>query len=68
MKKWTRARYIPALPLEGHDRRVTASSEHLELARKAACEGMLLLKNKEKTLPLKKDTRVALFGKVCLIM
>ena len=63
MKKWTRARYIPALPLEGHDRRVTASSEHLELARKAACEGMVLLKNKEKTLPLKTDARVALFGK-----
>ena len=63
MKKWTRARYIPALPLEGHEKRVTASGEHLELARKAACEGMVLLRNKEEVLPLKKDAKVALFGK-----
>ena len=54
---------MPNLPLEGHDRKVTASPEHLALARKAGCEGMVLLKNNEGLLPLKKDGKVALFGK-----
>ena len=61
--RWRRARYMPNLPLEGHDRKVTASPEHLALARKAGCEGMVLLKNNEGLLPLKKYGKVALFGK-----
>ncbi|MDY3251123.1 MAG: glycoside hydrolase family 3 C-terminal domain-containing protein [Candidatus Choladocola sp.] len=63
MKKWTRARYMPNLPLEGHERKVTASPEHLELARRAGCEGMVLLKNEDQILPLHPDERIALFGK-----
>ena len=55
MKKWTRARYMPNLPLEGHERKVTASPEHLELARRAGCEGMVLLKNEDQILPLHPD-------------
>ena len=35
MKKWTRARFQPNLPLDG-DRRVTASPEHIALSRQAA--------------------------------
>ena len=46
---------MPNLPLEGHDRKVTASPEHLALARKEGCEGMVLLKNNEGLLPLKTE-------------
>lgn len=62
MNKWTRANYQPNLPLYG-DRKVTASKEHIALSRKAAMEGMVLLKNDPSVLPLAKGSRVALFGK-----
>lgn len=62
MKKWTRVMYQPNLPLEdGHY--VTASKEHIALSKKAAGEGMVLLKNEDHLLPLRKGSRVALFGK-----
>ncbi len=35
---------------------------HKKIARKAASEGMVLLKNEDDALPLKKDTKIALFG------
>ena len=62
MKKWTRALYQPNLPLtdEGY---VTASAAHAALARRAAREGMILLKNDGGLLPLASDRPVALFGK-----
>ncbi|MGN0986511.1 MAG: glycoside hydrolase family 3 C-terminal domain-containing protein [Otoolea sp.] len=65
MKKWTRAIYQPNLPLgEGENqRKVTASPEHLALAREAGREGMVLLKNENHVLPIKKGTSLALFGK-----
>lgn len=63
MNKWTRAKYQVNLPLYPDKPKVTASDEHLELARKAAREGMILLKNDNSVLPLKGGTRVALFGK-----
>ncbi len=37
---------------------------HAKIARKAAEEGMVLLKNKNNTLPLEKGKKVALFGKI----
>ena len=37
---------------------------HSDLARKAAAEGMVLLKNEGNTLPLKDVKKVALFGKI----
>lgn len=62
MKKWTRALYQPNLPLsrEGY---VTASPAHTALSRRAAQEGMVLLKNNGGLLPLTTGSRVALFGK-----
>ncbi len=45
MKKWTRARFQPNLPLGEDARKVTASPSHLALARRACREGVVLLKN-----------------------
>lgn len=63
MKKWTRARFQPNLPLEEGQAKVTASPAHLALARQAGREGIVLLKNEQKILPVKNGTRLALFGK-----
>ena len=40
----------------------TGCPEHIALSRKAASEGMVLVKNENNILPLKKGTKVALFG------
>ena len=61
--KWQRIRYMPVTPLGQDGRRITACPEHIALAREAACEGMVLLKNEDKLLPLQKGTKIALFGK-----
>lgn len=63
MKKWTRARFQPNLPLGEGQAKVTASPSHLALARRAGREGIVLLKNDNGVLPVKKGTRLALFGK-----
>ncbi|SFC22477.1 glycoside hydrolase family 3 protein [Butyrivibrio sp. YAB3001] len=63
MEKWARIKYTPNLPL-GEDRTyVTASKKHIDLSCDAACEGMVLLKNERNVLPIKKGSRIALFGK-----
>ena len=61
--KWRRLRYMPVMPMGADGRRVSGSAEHCALAREAACEGMVLLKNEGKLLPLKAGTKVAVFGK-----
>ena len=63
MEKWIRARYLPGIPLGKDGRRVTAGKEHIALSRRAAREGMVLLKNEGNALPLRPGCRVALFGK-----
>ena len=63
MEKWARIKYTPNLPLGENGERVTASQKHIELSCEAACEGMVLLKNDRNVLPIRKGTRVALFGK-----
>lgn len=63
MKKWTRIKYLPVLPMGEDGRLATGSEKHIVLSRKAASEGMVLLKNEDKLLPLKPRNRVALFGK-----
>ena len=63
MERWARFNYQPAIALGENGKRVTGSPEHAASGRKAACEGMVLLKNSNKLLPLKKGTTVALFGR-----
>ncbi len=63
MNKWTRIKYLPVLPMGEGNRLLTGSEEHIALSRRAAAEGMVLLKNEQHILPLSPDRRVALFGK-----
>ncbi|WP_026506945.1 glycoside hydrolase family 3 protein [Butyrivibrio sp. MC2013] len=64
MKKWSRLLFQPSLPLDG-DKRVTGCSEHIALSRKAAEEGMVLLKN-DGILPLSQEKPLAVFGKAAV--
>ena len=63
LSKWARHLYQPVLPLGRDGRRITGGEEHIALSRRAAAEGMVLLKNENNVLPVKKGMRVALFGK-----
>ncbi len=63
MEKWIRSRFLPGLPLGEDGRRVTAGEKHVALSRRAAREGMVLLKNENNALPLPRGCRIALFGK-----
>lgn len=60
-RHWLRAKYVPAWPLGEDGRAVTGCKAHRELTRKAAQEGMVLLKNNG-VLPLKKGQKLAVFG------
>ncbi len=66
MERWIRSRYLPGMPLGADGRRVTAGKEHIALSRRAAREGMVLLKNEGNVLPLARGSRVALFGKATI--
>ncbi|MBO5420353.1 MAG: glycoside hydrolase family 3 C-terminal domain-containing protein [Clostridia bacterium] len=66
MEKYARFRYQPCIPLGEDGRCVTASQKHTELSRKAATEGMVLLKNENNALPLAKGEKIALFGKATI--
>ena len=66
MDKFARFRYQPCIPLGEDGKRVTASAKHIALTRKAAAEGMVLLKNEDNALPLKKSEKIALFGKATI--
>ena len=63
MEKWIRARYLPGIPLGEDGRRLTAGKKHIAVSRRAAREGMVLLKNEGNVLPLPAGSRIALFGK-----
>ncbi|MBE7041443.1 MAG: beta-glucosidase [Ruminococcaceae bacterium] len=63
MEKWARINYQPCLPLGDNNSRITGCEKHIQLSREAACEGVVLLKNNDNILPLKKGTKVAIFGK-----
>lgn len=66
MRRWGRFFYQPCLPLGEDGRRVTGSAEHIALSREAASEGMVLVKNEQKVLPVPCGQKVALFGKGCV--
>lgn len=66
MDKYARFRYQPCIPMGADGRKLTGSPEHIALSRKAAGEGMVLLKNSNNALPLKKGEKVALFGKATI--
>ena len=63
MQRWGRYQFTPVLPLGRDGKLLTGSREHIELSRKTAAEGMVLLKNENHLLPLKSGSRIALFGK-----
>lgn len=62
MEKWARINYMPCLPLGDGRACVTGCEKHIHLAREAAEEGIVLLKNNGGVLPLQKGARVAVFG------
>ena len=62
MDKWTRIKFQPCLPLGDNNSKITSCERHIQLSREAACEGTVLLKNSNKTLPLRKGTKIAIFG------
>ena len=63
MEKWARIKYQPCMPLGDNNSKITGCEKHIQLSREAACEGAVLLRNKDNILPLKKGTKVAIFGK-----
>lgn len=60
-EKWAKYKYSLTTGLGENGERLTASQKHIDLSRKVATEGMVLLENNG-ILPLKKNTTVALFG------
>ena len=62
MERFTRYNCQPVLPMGKNGRLITGSAAHLNLVKKAATEGTVLLKN-DGTLPLSKSDRVCLFGR-----
>lgn len=66
MQKYARFEFMPCMPLGKDGKCLTGSKEHAYISRKAACEGMVLLKNLNNALPLKKGEKIALFGKATI--
>ncbi|MBQ9914893.1 MAG: glycoside hydrolase family 3 C-terminal domain-containing protein, partial [Clostridia bacterium] len=62
MEKWARINYQPSLPLGDNFSRVTGCQRHIDVARRAAIEGTVLLKNEGGVLPFAKGTKLAIFG------
>ena len=63
MDKWCRALYQPCIPLGENNSKITGCQNHIDLSRRAAGEGAVLLKNNGGILPLDKGSKIAVFGK-----
>lgn len=61
--KFDRALYHVVAPLGEHGETITGCAEHEEIAKNAAREGIVLLKNTDEFLPLKRGTKLAVIGK-----
>ena len=66
MVRFNRYYHVPCMPLGKDGRCITGCREHINLSRKAAGEGMVLLKNNEGVLPLKKGSKVVAFGQAAI--
>ncbi|MEE3380004.1 MAG: beta-glucosidase, partial [Lachnospiraceae bacterium] len=66
MAKWQRFNYQPGTPLGRDGRRVTGCQEHIDLSRRAAGEGMVLMRNEGHVLPFPKGQRIVLLGKASI--
>lgn len=53
---------FPHRPCGPDGTRITVGRMHIELCRRAAAEGMVLLENRDNALPLRQGEAVALFG------
>ena len=62
MQSYARYMYPGCRPLGKGGTQITGCKEHIELSKRAATEGMVLLKNENNALPLKRGERIALFG------
>lgn len=62
MDRFAHFNFHPNIPMGQDGRPATGSQAHIDLSRKAANEGMVLLKNNNGILPLKKGARIAVFG------
>ena len=62
MEKWSRIKYMPCLPIGDNRSCVTGCEKHVALSRKAAEEGIVLLKNDGGILPLPDGAKIAVFG------
>ncbi len=56
-KSGKESRFQPNLPLGLDGKRITSCEQHRELSKNAAKEGMVLLKNNDKILPLAKRNK-----------
>ena len=61
--KWLRHQFQPCKGLGEDGRRISGSQEHIALSRRAAGEGIVLLKNENAILPIPKGKNVVLLGK-----
>ena len=66
MQSYARYMYPGCRPLGKGGTQITGCKEHIELSKRAATEGMVLLKNENNALPLKRGEKVALFGKATI--
>ena len=67
MGKWQRSLYQPVLAAGKRRKKSNRKRGTYRTSRKAAGEGMVLVKNENDTLPLAKGTKVALLEKERLI-
>ena len=61
MERFCRINFQPSIPMGEDGKRITGSQKHIDLSRKAATEGMVLLKNENDLLPIAHGKKIAVF-------